>query len=841
MASSSKSNSATQQSLSEVSQAKIRIAMHVVFVVLTLAAYRFDPNISIAAVGTISIASFVAAFGLYSWAKYLQSTDARPRQRFALRSACLFSDNLFVTLVLAIGGASTAGLWTIYLWTSIGYGVRYGIPYLNASVVVSSIGFLAMTFTSSFWGHNPAFVVGMLMGMIIVPVYTGYLIRQLHSAVQEREEAYRAKSSFVARMSHELRTPLHAIISTAELLRNQLTSAIHNDYVNVISLSSNTLLDLINRVLDLNKFESGDVGLSKGPVNVHGLLADAVNLIYGQATARNIVVKLFTDPRIPADLIGAKTHINEILLNILGNAVKFTDSGSIEISADLESLTATSANVNFTVVDTGCGIPERDLGRIFEPFVQSDQSTTRKHGGTGLGTSFSREIVRLMGGNISIESTISLGTTVRFNIPLDRQEVTSDSGRQLPIRFAMLGSQSGLAYIRSCVSGFGATVELYEDLEDLPVLAATSPDNLRFDGLIIESDMFGHNLPGIQMKLSAKHSSRLFPVVGFGAAELRTVAISSGYCSYISRSSSPGELASTLAVVTSLVLMGNLGSAQSDRPRASRTLSVLVADDNATNQMIARVALEGAGHQCTLVGNGDDALFALNDVQFDVALLDMHMPGRTGVEVAKLYRFAGFANETPTPIVLLTADCTSDARDEAASAGISVFLTKPILPSELVRVVEEASEKFANASRPAVGPTIRLADRVVMFPIFETGTRPDSADSPLLNEVAVAELVALMTKNEQRVFFAEFCDDATSYVAKLSTLSGLAGVADVKESMHALAGAASTIGATRLSRSASQIERADGSVILQKKYEYLDELTKIFDATKEEISLRYIS
>lgn len=841
MASSLNSNLATRRNLSEVSQAKIRIVLHALFVILTVIAYRLDPRIPLAAVAAISIASFVAAFALHSWATYLQTNNANPRQRLVLRAACLLSDNLFVTLVLAIGGASTAGLWTIYLWTSIGYGVRYGISYLHANVIVSASAFLLMTFTSTFWGSNPPFVFGMLLGMVIVPIYTGFLIRQLHFAVQERENAYRAKSNFVARMSHELRTPLHAIISTAELLKGQSKSVVQNDHVNVIALSSRTLLDLINRVLDLSKFESGDVGISRYPVSVHSLLADAVNVIYGQATAKNIVVKLFTDPQIPVDLVGSQAHVSEVLLNIVGNAVKFTDSGSIVISAHLESTTTKIANVAFTVADTGCGIPERDLSRIFEPFMQSDQSKTRRHGGTGLGTSFSREIVRLMGGEISIDSTMSVGTTVRFNIPFERPEEPHIPRTSIPVRLAVLGSQSGHALIRDRATEFGATVEFYEHLDAFLFRPATPPDATRLDGVFVEADMFGHNLPGVLMKIGKLQPSRLFPVVGFGDPELRTVAISSGYCSYVCRTASSEEFASALSIVDSLALKEILESGAADRRAASRPLSILVADDNATNRTIARTALENAGHHCTLVENGDDALFALNDDQYDVAILDMHMPGRDGIEVAKIYRFAGFASNTHTPIVLLTADCTNEARDEAASAGISVFLTKPILPSELVRIVEKVGEQPAQLSPQDAEPVARAADHSVNFRSVEIEARGDGMTTPLLNEQAVAELVTLMTKNEQVRFFSEFCEDASGYLGKLDAVNSLADVEVAKESMHALAGAALIIGATRLAQIARRIEIADSPVVLSRKGEYLYDLTTIVDATKAEISLRYIS
>lgn len=830
----------TQAVLSEISQAKIRIVLHALFIILTITAHQFDPSISFESVVGISLASFAAASALYFWARHLQTTNAAHPLRLAQRSACILSDNLFVTVVLGLGGGSTAGLWTIYLWTSIGYGVRYGIEYLWVNVIVSAASFALMARTTAFWSTRPPFVLGMLLGMVIVPLYTGFLIKQLHLAVREKEGAYRAKSEFLARMSHELRTPLHAIISTAELLKGKAKSAVQNDYVDIIALSSSTLLDLINRVLDLSKFESGQVGLATEQINLHELLADAVNMVFQQATAKGLELRLFSDPQISLGLCGSPAHVKEVFLNILSNAVKFTDSGCVAVSAFLESETSKVANIAFEIRDSGCGIPEHYLGRIFEPFTQADQTNTRRHGGTGLGTSFSREILRLMGGVISIESAVGLGTTVRFTIPFEKRQLPANKKSRFPIRIAVLGSSLGQAFVRARASEFGATVVLFDMPHELMFALLATKQEERIDGIFVEADKFGCNLAGIPKLVAERSLTRFVPIIGFGAPELKTVARMSGYLSYITRTSNDSVVASALATVASFANRERLRPIVEDARLPSKPLSVLVADDNATNRRIAEIALEEAGHRCTLVENGDDALFALNDVQFDVAILDMHMPGRNGIEVAKIYRFSGFASD-PTPIILLTADCTSEARAEAASAGISKFLTKPILPSEIVRVVED----LGRHGGVGVGAT-----ELTIAPFFvgDKERLVDSRESPhndgdgvLLNIQAVGELIALMTKVEQREFFSEFCDDATNYVAKFESIRVITEAPAVREAMHALVGASLIIGATRLARSARRIEKANNRQILQKKDEYLTELRLAFDDTKAELFRLYLS
>jgi two-component system, sensor histidine kinase RpfC len=263
---------------------------------------------------------------------------------------------------------------------------------------------------------------------------------------------------------------------------------------------------------------------------------------------------------------------------------------------------------------------------------------------------------------------------------------------------------------------------------------------------------------------------------------------------------------------------------------------VLVADDNATNRKIAQVALENAGHVCTLVDNGDEALFALNDDAYDVAILDMHMPKRHGIEVAKIYQFAGFANPTPTPIILLTADTTLETREEAASAGITKFLTKPILPSEIVRVVEEVGTQPVNAD---IVTRKSLDARGAAEPTDSTNLKQEISrveDLPILDAPAISELVSLMEKSEQQQFFREFSDDVSQYVTTLRNARMPADCAAVHDAMHALAGAAGIVGAVRLSRLAKRIERYEQGTLASRAVELAAELEAIANETHQAIT-----
>lgn len=821
--------------LTELPQAKIRIALHTFFVALTFLAHHFDPRIALSQIVVVSLAAMLAAGFLYAWAVSLQRRKAPLSERKLQRAACLFSDNLFVTLVLFIGGASTAGLWAIYLWTSIGYGVRYGVNYLKINVMLSVLCFLGMAHVTPFWLEHKPFVLGMGLGMIFVPLYTSFLITKLHDAVSEREVAYRARSEFLARMSHELRTPLHAIISSAELLRDTFAEKLQNDYVDSIELSSKTLLELINRVLDLSKFESGDVGLASENVCVAQVVGQAANVLYPQAHGKGLMIGVALGEDLPRGVLGSTTHLREVLLNLMGNAVKFTDDGAVDISVSADWQSDARVLIGFRIIDTGCGIRPSDLTRIFEPFVQADTSKTRKHDGTGLGTSYARELIRLMGGEITLTSEEGVGTSVSFQIPFNA--AVEDEFPPVDLRtLTLLTAPERNDWAEKLMSSTNISSKVETSLPTLIERISASHHSQAIDAVLIDAAVYAENLPNVIRSIRRASPAKLIPVAVIGGAATRTVALNGGASVFIARESDPYAVKERLRHLLALTIRD---APHQDWPRTTRepfirSLRVLVADDNATNRRIAQVALERAGHTCTLVDNGDEALFALNDDAYDVALLDMHMPRRHGIEVAKIYHFSGAANPAHTPIILLTADTTLETREEAASAGITTFLTKPILPSEIVRIVEEVGrngEDVATSTPEQTDPERTNARAVARNSVAVS----QSEELPILDFAAISELISLMEKAEQKQFFSEFAEDARDYIRALRNAQILGDYSPVRDAMHSLAGAAGIIGAVRLSRLAKLVETSEHSVLALRAAEYLAELEQATDETMRQI------
>lgn len=836
-------NTTAAPDLDEIAQAKLRNYLHAIFVVLTFLAYRFDPSISLGSVIYVSIASFASAFALHRWAIFLQENEVDTKGRLSQRCASIISDNVFISLVLYVGGQSLAFVWAFYIWISVGYGVRYGVPYLRSTVLVSLIAFICVAWKTPFWNTHAFFTVGLALAMTAVPLYVSWLITRLHTAVEQREIAYRAKSEFVARMSHELRTPLHAIVSTTDLLRTTSSQQGREELLNVISVSSSTLLNLINRVLDLSKFESGSISLTTVPMNVHSVASEVATVIWPEAQKKGLTLRVFSDPAICSALLGPADQLKEILLNLLGNAAKFTEKGAISLAINLTSESSSSVSLRILVSDTGPGIAASALPTIFDAFVQADPSIKRRHGGSGLGTSFARELTRLMGGTISVTSEPGLGTTFELEFSFQKLPESENITYAYPMTLIALSQNHPSANLSELLTSLRVRLIHVDRIDALSRPVKQNSQDGRVHGVLVNADDFGDQLALVVSVIGRSNSGRAIPAVAHGDAAYRTSAISAGYCSFFS-DANHATISAVLSTISALITATS-GELQTNRTqlRASHQLRILAADDDATNRMLIERILQEAGHKCTVVTNGEDALFELHDHHYDLAILDMHMPKRDGVEVAKIYRFSRFDSKSPIPIILLTADSTLNARAEAESAGINKFLTKPIRPSDLLDSVMATyleSTNGTSSAQPSDQKRTPVASNVASMDEYRAAPAPDRS-SEFLNENIVADLLSFMTRDEQVEFFSDFCADADKYVSTLESAKSVEDIGKAQHDMHALVGAAVTVGAESLAQIAKRIEHLKRDEILLDRFRIARELRQHCDATVRQIKERYIS
>ncbi len=771
--------------LGEFAQAKIRCWMNLVLITLALLAYRHQPSISLQTIWYTFVFTAVSAGSLLWWAKAVSRLPANSRIRIAQRVSSILLDNVSISWILYFGGESLAGIFAVYLWITIGYGTRFGLRYLYANLATSLVSFAIVASLSPFWRNYAALSFGLGMGLLVVPLYAAYLISQLHEAVRRAESASRAKGDFLAKMSHELRTPLHGIIALADLLGATESPAQKQEMIRQIAVSSNTLLDLINRILDISKYESGKFALQSEDMDLHAVVDDTVSILSPQAKAKGITISAFVDTEVENHLVGSPRQLQEVLINLAGNALKFTEKGRVQINVLKAGVVDGHEAIRLLVSDSGPGIPKEYLQRIFDPFSQADDSVTRQHGGTGLGTTIARDLVHLMDGQISIDSELGVGTTVTIELNLAHAEARTESATHA-LKAAILGDRDRMQPLMAALESLGVAEIRAATMADLPWLA----------GYCIFVDLESEaavtllrresSLPELQMRM---------PVIGFGSPACRELAIELAMLTFVPDALPPTGLRRALDLAH---LMLSRATEVVEPKVEGNGYSVLIAEDNATNQMIARIALERAGYACTIVDDGEKALDELSTHKYDVALIDMHMPLMDGLEVARLYNFASFDERARTPIIMVTADNRPDVVADADFAGISRFVVKPIKPSMLLRVVHDLLQD--SDAPPAAFPN-HSDDAEVKLNV------PDEQPEPLLDSVILGELMSYMDAAEAKQFFDEFREDALGYINTLRLVGSQdAAFSKVRDDMHALCGAARTIGAVKLAAIARRIE-----------------------------------
>ncbi len=749
----------------------------------------------------------------------LHAIRRSPRLSHVRHTITMITDISVTTGCLYLAGATGSFFYVIYLWLSIGNGFRYGLSYLFLCMIFSVIGFGVLLVTNDYWAGQQTLGVGLLIGLAVLPLFSSILVNRLHQALRRAEEASHAKSQFVANMSHELRTPLNGVIGMSHLLIDMPLVPVAKEYVRTIQSSSRTLLSLIDDILDLSKIEAGKVEIEAVDFDLYGLLHGVYTMFAAHAQQRGLRLMLHIDPSTPITMHGAPTRIRQVLINLIGNSIKFTEHGYIDIRIHADSDGAHVSRIQFEVVDTGIGIPAKALGSIFEMFTQVDSSMTRKFGGSGLGTTIAKQLVELMQGTIGVTSTLGAGTTFKFELPYTAVTNPAEEARATP-KILTVGVSPTDESIKQTFSSLGATIvdcPVFKRASATLVTAANKGKAYQIVILFQQPDIDAMQF--ISTVLADPLLAHVTTILIRETSDMRQAAdyLKAGY-SYVFNQALTNVMARRVLhfVATQTPLETSESEGMKTAVDAKKiSLKILVAEDNPTNQLVIRSILETGGHQTVVVSDGEEAVDALESGDYDLAIVDMHMPRMNGIDVIKFAKWI-LPEERIIPFIVLTADATKTALDECMAAGASVYVTKPVEPRRLLREIDILAKRGeANTRTPnkTVEGTLTPLEHPILDPApldeLRGLDRPDSLVASVANV---------------------FKTDAERLIDKMRIALQSASIGDFREQLHALKGNAGSVGANQLQALCIAVEQLNDQKISMQSSQIMHDLTQAHQA-----------
>ncbi len=523
--------------------------------------------------------------------------------------------------------------------------------------------------------------------------------KKLLESKEAAEQANRIKSEFLANMSHEIRTPINGIMGMTELALLTRLSEPQRDYLQSIQFSAYSLLDVVNDILDFSKIEAGKLDIEEIAFDLRDTIENTVPIIGAKCLEREIELLCYIDPKLPQTIVGDSVRFKQVLINLLSNAIKFTHQGEILTKVELETQNQKEWIV-FTVKDTGIGIEQANLNKIFHSFQQADSGTTRKYGGTGLGLTISKSLVEHMGGQIWVESTLGEGSIFGFKIPLKTEIKTQLKFEPIPLKHVLVvdDNSTNLNIIHQMLNWFG----IHNEICDSPESAITYVQNNKdvIDTIIIDYQMPGMNGSQLIDYLLKTINFKKVPfMMMFSSANRESLfdgITENNVQYYITKPVKMRDLHSILQIISGKQIQVKEEQHFDSSPtnKLTSNLKIMIVEDNPINMKIIRLILNMGGYNPIEANNGNEAVEKYASIKPQLIFMDVHMPDIDGLTATKIIR--SMETDTRVPIIALTADAMKGDREKCIDAGMDDYITKPFKQKEIYSMIEKHLTKNSD-------------------------------------------------------------------------------------------------------------------------------------------------